>query len=312
LTASAVTRVGVIGLGNMGRPIAENLRRGGCDVVVWDIDPERARAVAQDGRLATSVEDLAVQSDAVFVAVPGPRELEQVAFGPAGALAHMPEGSIFISLSTVTPAVMQSVAEVAAARAVSVLDCPVTGAADGARAGTLTLMLGGEEEVVTACEPLLELISAQRFHLGPVGAGSVAKLLTNMLWFTHVVALSDALGAGVRAGLDAVMLADVIRRGAAGSWVAEHDLPNLLQGDDDVSFTLALCCKDLSLISTLLGELDADIPLLAGVRGRFERARDAFGPHAGELAVARLSEKAMGVSIRAREVSEHAASQSGR
>jgi 3-hydroxyisobutyrate dehydrogenase len=181
---------------------------------------------------------------------------------------------------------------------VALLDAPLTGAADGAQAGTLTLMLGGDAEVIERCSPILELISERRFHLGPVGAGSVAKLLTNMLWFTHVVALTDALGAAARAGLEPAVFADVVRAGAADSWVAAHDLPNILAGDDDLSFTLALCQKDLSLISGLVAGLGVDVPLLPTVVQRFADAAARFGADAGELAVARLTEEAMGVSVR--------------
>jgi 3-hydroxyisobutyrate dehydrogenase-like beta-hydroxyacid dehydrogenase len=284
----------------MGRPVAENLLKAGYEVTVWDLNANRSPSLGALGaHVAASAQDLAAASDVVMVSVPGPRELEEVALGPTGALAHLRTGASLINLSTVSPDVMRRIATVAERRGISVIDAPVTGAADGARSGTLVLMIGGDEEAVRACSPIFAVISSRTFHLGPIGAGSVAKLLTNMIWFIHVVALSDALGAGVKAGLDPAAFAEVIRAGAADSWVAAHDLPNVLRGDDDTSFTLALCCKDLGLISSLLDELGVQAPLVFPTRSRFEAARDAFGPQAGELAVARLAEQSMDVSMRA-------------
>ena len=120
-----------------------------------------------------------------------------------------------------------------------------------------------------------------------------------MLWFVHVVALADALALGVKAGVDAPTLAHVIGRSAGASWVAAHDLPNILSGNDDESFTLALCRKDLALIAELADDVGVEAPLAELARARFECAYARFGPPAGELAVARLAEEAAGVSIRA-------------
>ena len=284
-------RAGFVGLGNMGRGMAANLVAGGIDLAVFDLDRERAVTGA---RRAGSLAEIAAAGD-VLLSLPGPAEVREVGLYLAGS---MPAGTAVICVSTVSPGVVQELEAAARPRGVSVVDAPVTGAADGARAGTLAIMAGADAETLRRVRPLLEAISSTIVHTGPVGTGSAAKLLTNMLWFVHVVALSDALALGAKAGISPETLGRLIPASAGGSWVADHDLPNVLAGDDDVSFTLALCCKDLRLIAELAEELGVAAPLGALARERFEAAAERFGPGAGELAVVRLAEEAAGVSVR--------------
>lgn len=282
---------GFVGLGNMGAPMAANLAARGFDLAVYDLDPARTVAGA---RRAASLAEVAGAGD-VLVSLPGPREVRPVGLE---LLESMAPGTALISVSTISASLARELEEAGRPRGVAVVDAPVTGAADGARAGTLTIMAGGDPDVLERVRPLLDAVSTLVVHTGPVGTGSAAKLLTNMLWFVHVVALSDALALGVKAGITPETLGRLIPASAGGSWVAEHDLPNVLAGDDDVSFTLALCSKDLRLIAELAGELGVGAPLGALARARFDEAAERFGPEAGELAVVRLAEAAAGVSVR--------------
>jgi 3-hydroxyisobutyrate dehydrogenase-like beta-hydroxyacid dehydrogenase len=292
-------RAGFVGLGHMGRPMALNLLRNGFEVVLFDRDASRARALAgEGGRPAASLAEVAAMSEVIFLSLPGPADVLEVALGPEGLIASMRPGSALVCLSTVSRSAVERVAEAAAAKGIGIVDAPVTGAADGAAAGTLTVMVGAEPAQLERVRPLLEAISTRVVHVGPVGAGSAAKLLTNMLWFVHVVALADALALGARAGIPIASLAELIPASAGGSWVAEHDLPHLLRGDDDASFTLALCTKDLGLIEELADELALAAPLARCAAERFARAHERYGGAAGELAVARLSEEEARVSIR--------------
>jgi 3-hydroxyisobutyrate dehydrogenase len=294
-------KVGFVGLGNMGGPMARNLARAGFDVAVYDLDRLRMAALEGDGvRPARSAADVADGASAVLLSLPGPPEVEAAA---GELLGRMAPGSVLVNVSTVSPALVRRLAGRAEERGIDVVDAPVTGAADGAREATLTFMVGAEPEPLERVRPLLDALGQTIVHMGPVGAGSAAKLLTNMLWFVHVVALADALALGVKAGIDLTAFARLIPESAGGSWVASHDLPSIVRGDDDESFTLALCCKDLRLIAELAGELGYDAGPLTLARERFETARERFGPAAGELAVTRLAEEAAGVSIRFVEVS---------
>jgi 3-hydroxyisobutyrate dehydrogenase len=288
-------RVTVVGLGHMGGAMARNLAARGLDVAVQDRDPERAAAIGTP--VAATPAEAAAGADAVLLSVPGPPEVEAVV---NTTVPHMERGSALVCTSTISPGLIRRIADDAAKRGVHVLDAPVTGAADGARAGTLTVMVGAETDALERCRPVLDAIATKVVHTGPVGTGSATKLLTNMLWAIHVVALADALAVGVRAGVHPEILGSAIDSGAGGSWVSAHDLPNLLRGDDDESFTLALCRKDLGLIAELVQETGVAAPLAVIARERFDNAHERFGPSAGELAVARLTEEHASVSIRAR------------
>jgi 3-hydroxyisobutyrate dehydrogenase-like beta-hydroxyacid dehydrogenase len=288
--------IGFAGLGSMGRPMAENAARAGFQVAGYDPLPERVAAVAAAGvEPAAGLVELASGAELLVASVPGPAELEAVA---ATAVPAMSPGSLLVNVSTVSPASIRDLADKAARFSVGLVDAPVTGAADGARAGTLTFMVGAEPEALERARPLLEELGGAVHHVGPVGAGSAAKLLTNMLWFVHVAALSDALALAVKAGVELEAFARLVPDSAGASWVAEHDLPNILRGDDDPSFTLALCRKDLGLIVELADRLGYPSPLALEAARRFDEAYKLFGPRAGELAVTRLTEAASGASMR--------------
>ena len=159
-------------------------------------------------------------------------------------------------------------------------------------------MCGATDEALEAARPSLEAISASIHHMGKASTGTAAKLLTNMLWFIHVTALSDSLSLATRCGIDVDTFATLVRDSAGNSWVAGHDLPNILADDDDDSFTLALCVKDLRLIGEIESEMGYTSDLAAAARARFGAAHEKYGPQAGELAVTRLAEQAAQTSIR--------------
>jgi 3-hydroxyisobutyrate dehydrogenase len=293
--------IGFVGVGSMGSSIATNLLRAGRSLLVMDRDPERVgQLVAEGAREAVSMAELA-EASAVCVSLPGPAEVESLCLGEAGLLAHLKPGSALVCLSTISLASCRRLDEAARARGVAFVDAPVTGAADGARDGSLVLMVCASPEAFALVTPIFEVIGERAHLVGEAPAGTAAKLLTNMLWFVHVVALSEALALGRATGVAPEVLAQVIRQSAGGSWVAEHDLENLLAGEDDTTFTLALCCKDLRLISELASEAGYDASLAAVARNWFERALASFGPSAGELAVSRVVETDARVSIRAAE-----------
>lgn len=287
--------IGFVGLGSMGGPMATNLVKAGFAVTVYDRDAARVASLVRRGaRPADGIAGLG-DADIVLVSVPGPPELASVG---AELLSVLAPGSVIVNLSTVGVDTIRALAQAAVERGIEVVDAPATGATDGARAGTLTLMVGADPLVLERVRPVFDAIASTVTHMGAVGSGSAAKLLTNMLWFIHVTALSDAMAMAVRSGMDPATFARLVPQSAGASWVSSHDLPNLLADDDDESFTLALCCKDLRLIGQLGDQLGVGSDLAAATAERFERALERFGPARGELAVARLAETAMNVSIR--------------
>ena len=293
-------RIAVIGLGNMGSGMAANLIKGGFSVVGCDFSPERRAALEALGAKATDdAASIVDQVDAVLLSLPGPKESEAVLLGEHGLIAKLRPGTAIINASTISKELMLRLAEAAAARGIDFLDAPVTGAADGAAAGTLIFMIGCDETVFDRWRPVFEPMASVVQRMGDVGTGSAAKLLTNLLWFTHVIAICDTMAAGVKAGISAEALQQLIPVSAGGTWVSNHDLPNIHADDDDASFTLALCCKDQRLIRELTSEMDALPLLLETVEGQFKAAMEQYGGQGGELAVSRLTEARVGVSIRA-------------
>ncbi|HEY2557496.1 MAG TPA: NAD(P)-dependent oxidoreductase, partial [Diaminobutyricibacter sp.] len=250
--------------------------------------------LARAGATVASLDDFG-QCDVVLVVLPGPREVADV--GPK-LLDRMRSGSSLVVMSTTSRETIAALNDLATKRGVAIIDAPMTGAADGASAGALTIMVGAEAADLETVRPVLTAISERIYLVGPLGCGTAIKLLTNMLWFIHVVALCDALAFGVKSGIPANVVAEVIPNTAGASWVAEHDLQNIIGSDEDRSFNLALCVKDLGLIASLAEEIQVPIPFASLAAERFERARREFGDDAGELAVGRLTEAAAGISIR--------------
>jgi 3-hydroxyisobutyrate dehydrogenase len=289
--------VGFIGLGSMGGPIATNLLQAGLPLLAFDILPERVAPLVAAGARAAEPEEIA-QADLVCVSLPGPRESEEVALGDNGLLAQMTPGSAFMSLSTISVESCRKLQEAAQSAGVDFIDSPVTGAADGARAASLVAMVGADAPVFARMQPVFDAIAEHAILVGPPPAGTVAKLVTNMLWFVNTVALAEALALGAAVGVPPDVLGSVIKLSAGSSWVAHHDMANMLSGNDDPSFSLALCCKDLQALGELESAASYSSSLARVARERFNAAREMFGPHAGELAVSRLIEKQTGVSIR--------------
>lgn len=298
MTSPGDSTVGFLGLGSMGGPMARNLLRAGRSLLVLDRIPERVAALAEEGAVAAADTAALAGASVVCVSLPGPPEVEGVCLGTGGLLAQMEPGSALVSLSTISLDSCRRLDEAARSRGVAFVDAPVTGAADGARDGSLVLMVGARPEDYALVAPIFDVIGRRAFLVGDPPAGTAAKLLTNMLWFVHVVALSEALALAKAVGMAPELFAEVVRQSAGASWVAEHDLDNLLEGDDDLSFTLELCCKDLRLIGELAAEADYEAAMAAVARQRFERARQRYGPGAGELAVSRIVEDDVGRSIR--------------
>ncbi|MGI9116087.1 MAG: NAD(P)-dependent oxidoreductase [Gaiellales bacterium] len=293
-----MTTTRIIGLGSMGSGMARNLLAAGFDLAVADLDPERIAALVADG--AHAAPPGAVPEDVVLLSLPAPQHVEAVCFGDDGLLGRMRPGATLVNASTVDLPTARRLGDECAARGLLYVDGPVTGAADGAAAGELIFMCGASDEAMAAARPQLAAMSADIVHLGDAPAGTASKLLTNLLWFIHVAALSDSMGLAARCGIDIDRFAALVRgeNCAANSWVARHDLPNILADDDDPSFTLALCTKDLRLIGELEAEVGYASDFAAAARARFGAALDRFGPDRGELAVTRIAEEAAGTSIR--------------
>jgi 3-hydroxyisobutyrate dehydrogenase len=252
-------RVGFIGLGIMGASMASNVLARGHELMVNDIRKDAAAPhLAAGARWADSGRQVAEASDVVFTSLPGPPEVEAVAIGAGGLLEGLAAGKTYFDLSTNSPALIRRLHATFAARGVHLLDAPVSGGPRGARSRKLALWVGGDEEVFRRHKPVLDAIGDQVIHVGPVGSGSVAKLVHNCAGYAIQTALAEVFTMGVKAGVEPLALWQAVRQGALGrrrtfDGLIDQFLPGKY---DPPAFALRLAHKDVSL-ATALGRENA-------------------------------------------------------
>ena len=258
-------RIGFIGLGNMGGPMALNLMKAGHSLVVNDIRRAMAEPhLAGGARWADTPAEVARMSELVLTSLPGPKEVEAVALGENGIILGIAQGSVYADLSTSSPSLIRRIHAAFAENGTAVLDAPVSGGIPGARAATLAVMVGGDEAVYTKIKPALDGIGDKVTYVGAVGAGAVAKLVHNMIALCTTQLLAEAFTMGVKAGVTPQALLTAVENGAYGQgMLLKGTMPKMVfRGNfDRVSFALRLSRKDLALATALGRELDVPMPI---------------------------------------------------
>lgn len=268
-------RVGFIGLGTMGARMALNLRAAGYDIVVNDIRRDAGAPHLQAGATwADSARMMAEAADVVFTSLPGPREVEEVALGDNGLLASMRHGTAWFDLSTNSPAVVRRLHERFSAQGVAMLDSPVSGGPAGAKSRKLALWVSGDKAAFDQHKPVLDAIGDQVMYVGPIGAGTVAKLVHNTAGYAILAALGEVFTLGVKAGVEPLALWRALRQGAFGrrrtfDRLAEQFLPHRFDPPD---FALKLAHKDVTLATELGRELDVPLRIAALVHAELTEA----------------------------------------
>ncbi len=291
-------RVGFIGLGMMGKNAAANLRRKGFDLTVHDLRPEAvAGLVAQGATAAGSAAEVMAASDVVVTMVFGPSEVEQVLRGPGGLLSGGCRGKVWVDMTTSSPFLMRELAAEFHAAGGQAVDAPVTGSVDAAIRGDMPMFVGGDDAVIERIRPVIEAMGRLRKG-GAYGNGYVAKLVNNQLWKIHAAAIGEAMVTAKLAGLDPLTWWEVMKGGAADSFVLSHDVPSIFAGHYDPSFPIALCLKDLSLIRELLDRTGTTSTLTDATHERFREAGRRYGMGAGEMTVCKVIEDDAGVDLR--------------
>ena len=270
-TASGSRKIGFIGLGLMGRPMAMNLLKAGHSVTIWNRTAARAdELVAAGAVLAKTPRAVAEKSDVLISIVSDPQALESVLWGQEGkqdgALGGLKKGSVYIDSSTVSPTLVKKISAACGERGVRFLDAPVTGGDWGAREGNLVFMIGGEAETLKEVEPILGVMGKKWFHLGPNGAGQTIKLAMNAILALEVGAVAEAIGLVTRAGLAGEQLLEVLQASMGRSGLLDLKTPLMLKGDFKPSFPLRLMHKDLGLALDLANQLGVALPTTAAVR----------------------------------------------
>ena len=298
--------VGFIGLGNMGMGMAASIQRADYPLVVHDVREAAAQPfVAAGARQAASAAEVARLSDVVFTSLPGPREVGAVALGAGGVLEGIRAGSIYVDLSTSRPTLIRSIEPQFRAKGAHVLDAPVSGGKTGAASRNLAVMVGGEREVFERIKPLLDAFGDKVFYAGSIGAGSVCKLVHNMIGHGVRQAIAEGLTLGVKAGVEAEALWQCVRRGALGRMSSLHEgMPRtVFRGTfEPPSFLLSLARKDISLATELGREFDVPMPVAnLAEQMAIESLNRGWGDMDSSITFL-LQEEAAGVEVRAPQV----------
>jgi 3-hydroxyisobutyrate dehydrogenase-like beta-hydroxyacid dehydrogenase len=255
-------KIGFIGLGMMGSGMAANLQKAGHELVVHDLRRAAAEPYLKNGAVwADSPRAVAEAAEVVFTSLPGPPEVEAVALGQNGILSGMRRGGAYFDLSTNAPTMVRKIHAAFAERDVYMLDSPVSGGPRGARSGRLALWVGGDEQIFNRYKPVLDAMGDKARYVGPIGAGSIAKLVHNGAGYGIQAVLAEMFTAGVKAGLEPLALWEAVRDGAGGrrrtfDGLADQFLPGKY---DPAAFALKLAHKDMTL-ATQLGR-DFGVPM---------------------------------------------------
>lgn len=256
-------KLGFIGTGNIGNPMASNLIRAGHQLTVHDLNRETTTNLLENGATwADSPKAVAEGNDIVFTSLPGPREVEAVTLGEHGLLEGMGANAVYIDLSTNSPTVIRRIHQRFQERGIIVLDAPVSGGVYGAEAATLAVLVGGDEDAYRRAKPVLEAIGTNVVYCGPIGSGMVCKICNNLLSMGITTLLAESLTLGVKAGVELKVLVDAIGKGSGNSFRLQEGLPrNLFKGDFQPGFAAALASKDVRLATDLGRELGIPMEL---------------------------------------------------
>ena len=270
-TAPIPRKIGLIGLGLMGRPMAANLLKAGHSLTVWNRTASRARDLISAGaKLAQDPRGVAAASEILITIVSDPPALEEVLWGHEGkndgALEGLKPGTTYIDCSTISPVLVKKISTYCAQHKIKFLDAPVTGGDWGAREGTLTFMIGGDRETFHEAEPIFGVMGKKWFHLGPNGAGQTIKLAMNALLALQINAIAEGIALVTKAGLKGEQLFEVLQASMARSGVLDVKVPLMLKGDFKPSFPLRLMHKDLGLALDLANQLGVALPATAASR----------------------------------------------
>jgi 3-hydroxyisobutyrate dehydrogenase len=257
-------KLGFIGIGSMGRPIAQRLLESGYNLTAYNRDRSKAEALVGYGAIvANSIVDLASHTDVILSCLANDDAVRNVYTGPEGVFANVHPGTVVIEMSTVNPETSRELYKLGAARAVSVLDVPISGSTPAAEQGTLTLFGGGDEKIFDNAEPIFRAVARQYFYLGPSGSGTTMKLVANTLLGIGMQAIAEAVALGQKAGLNRDRLFDVLSHTAVIAPAHIGKLTKAAANDYSSQFALRLMNKDFRLILETAAEMQVPMPVTA-------------------------------------------------
>lgn len=268
-------RIGFIGLGIMGKPMAQNLLKAGFELTVYNRSKPPVEALVSSGaRAAASPKAVAEHSDVVITMVTDSEAVKAVVLGSEGVIEGAHPGLVLVDMSTISPAVTRSVCASLAAKGVGALDAPVSGGDVGARDATLTIMVGGTSSLFETCLPVLQALGKKVVYMGPTGAGQLAKLANQILVACNMIGVSECLNFARKAGLDPDRLIDSLSAGAASSWSLVNLGPRMVKRDYAPGFKVRLLQKDLRYVLATADDLEAPLPATALVHQLYRQLEE--------------------------------------
>ena len=295
--------IGFVGTGAMGTPMAQNLLKAGYPLVVYDLKDKAVEALAKAGaEKVFSARELASRSSVVITMLPASPDVEAAVLGPEGVIEGARPGDIVIDMSSSYPTSTKMICEHLAVRGIRMLDAPVSGGTNGARDGTLAIMVGGAEKDYEECRPILEAMGQSIYHLGKIGAGHTVKALNNLCSACSMVITSEALIAAKRLGLAPEKVIDAINSGTGRSWSSQFKFPTFVLNDKfNSGFSIGLMNKDLEIATRLGRELN--VPMFVGelVQQLYNQAVGRGGGDECHTAIIKFIEDWHGVEERNKE-----------
>ncbi len=290
--------VGVVGVGNMGFGISSNLLKAGFKVTVYDARPEPLERIKKKGAtVADSLKELAGECPVVFSVLLDYQQNINVLEGPKGLVENMNDGSCIFVCSTISPAQARDLYKIAQAQGIRLLDCPVSGGQEGANAGTLSLMIGGDSKAVEEHHSALEAISGNIYHFGDVGTGESAKAINQLLVGVNNVATAEAMVLASKSGLNLKEVHNLISNSAGNSWIFQHRAMRMIERDFEPRGILGILLKDTSIVTDAAQSLDLVLPITTLVQQLYQAGVNAGLADEDDSAIVKILEKLSSHSI---------------
>ena len=290
-------KIGLIGLGIMGKPMAKNLLKAGYDLTVSDLNQASVEEVVACGAKAATNAEIGATCDLVLTMVPNSPQVKAVMLGENGVAAHMRPGTTFIDMSSINPVASKEIAAELAKRGVEMLDAPVSGGEPKAIDGTLSFMVGGKQEVFDKFKDVLGAMGASVVRCGDVGAGNTTKLANQIIVACNIQALGEALMLAKKAGVDPELVFQAIKGGLAGSTVMNAKAPMMIAGNDKPGFKIDLHIKDLNNALDCAHTVGAPVPMTAQVQEIMQWMHNHEGGQKDHSAIAQYYEFLTGEKI---------------
>ena len=295
--------IGFVGTGAMGAPMAQNLRKAGYPLVVYDLKDKAMEGLAKAGaEKVFSARELASRSSVVITMLPASPDVEAAVLGPEGVIEGAKSGDIVIDMSSSYPTSTKMICEQLAVKGIRMLDAPVSGGTKGAREGTLAIMVGGEEKDYEECRPILEAMGQNTYYLGKIGAGHTVKALNNLCSACSMVITSEALIVAKKLGLSPEKVIDAINSSSGRSWSSQFKFPTfVLNNTFNSGYSIGLMNKDLEIATRLGRELHVPMFVGAVVQQLYNYAVGRGGGDECHTAIIKFIEDWRGVKVRNKE-----------